>query len=53
MEKKAKIDVILVPFVARDDMRLKETHFDVKVPDAGTHKVCLIILLWHPYGIGG
>lgn len=26
-------------FAAHDDMRLKETHFDVKVPDAGTHKV--------------
>ena len=36
-------------FVARDDMRLKETHFDVKVPDAGTHKVCTFTYL---HGMG-
>lgn len=40
--------LILLTFfvhVAREDMRLKETHFDAKVPQAGTHKVYLLNLI--------
>ena len=41
-----KFDDNLYLFVAREDMRLKETHFDVKQPQAGAHKVCTCLYLY-------